>query len=271
MMELEPTGERVIEEHYQSSEQAYLIYLFHVATYNFCKRYISAKKVLDYGCGSGYGTASVSDDCASIVGIDISADAIAYAKSHYQAANLSYQVIANADDAPLPFPDAFFDVVLSFQVIEHIEDVRAYLQEIKRVLTPGGVAIIATPDRSGRLLPFQKPWNMWHVKEYSRTTLYKTLATQFTAVDVQKMGGEEAVIRIELDRTRKLMWTTLPVTLPIVPEIIRINCLRFLKFLNRKLSPSTTTPFIPSFNESSLSISANEKNSVNLIALAKNA
>jgi ubiquinone/menaquinone biosynthesis C-methylase UbiE len=55
-MRLEPTGERVIEEFYRSSPGNYLIYLFHMATYNFARDYVVDKHVLDYGCGSGYGT-----------------------------------------------------------------------------------------------------------------------------------------------------------------------------------------------------------------------
>ena len=113
-MRLEPTGERVIEEYYQSSREDYLIYLFHLVTYNFAKKYIQGKCVIDYGCGSGYGSALIADDCKQIIGIDIASDAIAYAKDHYQAHNLSYETVKPADEASLPFTGAIFDTVLSF-------------------------------------------------------------------------------------------------------------------------------------------------------------
>jgi 2-polyprenyl-3-methyl-5-hydroxy-6-metoxy-1,4-benzoquinol methylase len=84
-MRLEPTGERVIEEFYRSSPGNYLIYLFHMATYNFARDYVVDKHVLDYGCGSGYGTHHMASCCASIVGVDIAEDAIEYARMNYQA------------------------------------------------------------------------------------------------------------------------------------------------------------------------------------------
>jgi 2-polyprenyl-3-methyl-5-hydroxy-6-metoxy-1,4-benzoquinol methylase len=131
LMQLEPTGERMIEEFYLDSPQNYLIYLFHIATYNFALAQVAGKRVLDYGCGSGYGTHYVAASCESIVGVDIADDAIEYANSHYKSDNLAYKRIARADEAPLPFGDAEFDVVLSFQVIEHIRDVAPYLSPVE--------------------------------------------------------------------------------------------------------------------------------------------
>jgi len=67
-MQLEPTGERMIEKFYLDSPSNYLIYLFHIATYNFVLHHVAGKRVLDYGCGSGYGTHHLAASCASIVG-----------------------------------------------------------------------------------------------------------------------------------------------------------------------------------------------------------
>jgi 2-polyprenyl-3-methyl-5-hydroxy-6-metoxy-1,4-benzoquinol methylase len=156
------TGERVVAEHYVRTRESYLIYIMHIVTYNYARSYVIGKDVLDMGCGTGYGTALIADSCLSISGVDISDEAIAYAKEKYQHPNLAYKTIHKVEDAPLPFADQKFDVVLSFQVIEHISDTRTYLTEIQRVLKPGGVFIVATPDRSTRLLPFQRPWNRYH-------------------------------------------------------------------------------------------------------------
>ena len=81
-MEIEPTTERVIVENYQSGPDTYLIYLIHKVTYDYSKKYITGKKVLDYGCGSGYGTALISSSCLEVTGVDVSAEAITYAKAH---------------------------------------------------------------------------------------------------------------------------------------------------------------------------------------------
>jgi len=226
--------------------------------------------VLDYGCGSGYGSHFLATHCHSITGVDISADAIAYADSHYRADNLDFHTIAPAERAPLPFADSSFGVVLSFQVIEHIRQVDAYLSEIERVLQPGGVFVCATPDRSTRLLPGQKPWNVWHIREYDREALRHTLATRFTAVEVLGMGGRPDVLALELRRARRLKWLTLPFTLPVTPEFVRIGALRLLKRLNRE--PQTRTANEPAdfgFDESALCIAPDAAPSTNLIAVAR--
>lgn len=230
-MQLEPTGERMIEKFYLDSPSNYLIYLFHIATYNFALPHVAGKRVLDYGCGSGYGTHHLAASCASIVGVDIADEAIEYAVARYKANNLTYQRISRADQAPLPFKDAEFDVVLSFQVIEHICGVAPYLSEIRRVLKPGGVFICATPDRSSRLLPKQKPWNMWHVYEYDAKSFERVVAPYFSSIEMLCMSGTKSVLDIEIKRTKRLMWLTLPVTMPFVPEAIRIAALKLLKRL----------------------------------------
>lgn len=268
-MKTEPTTERLIVENFQSDQESYLLYLMHVVTYKYSLIYATGKKVLDYGCGSGYGTALISDACSQIIGVDVSPDAVAHAATHFSAPNLSYQQVERAEVAPLPFPDSSFDVVLSFQVIEHVENVSAYLREIERVLVPGGHFLIATPDRSSRLFSFQKPWNMWHLREYTQSQLYNELAGRFSDIKVLQTGGKQDILTIELNRTKRLRWMLLPVTLPFIPEFIRQNSLRFIKFINYNLSQRLhfSQPIKPDFDESVFSISDHEKISVDLLAI----
>lgn len=269
-MSLEPTGERVIEDFYKNSPLNYLIYLFHVKTYHFSLPYIQGKNacVLDYGCGSGYGANFIADHCSHITGVDISADAIHFASKNYSKPNLKYLQVPVADQG-IPFEDASFDVVLSFQVIEHIADTRPYLSEIRRVLKPGGVFICATPDRSTRLLPSQKPWNMWHVYEYDDAALRKTLEPHFSSVQINKMSGKRSVLEMELKRTRKLMWATFPFTLPFIPKSLRVASLRFLKSISgdAKRAPSNNVESFD-FSEDDLVIAPDASPSVNLVAIA---
>jgi len=206
---------------------------------------------------------------ALLVGVDIADEAIEYADANYKANNLTYRCIERADYAPLPFADAEFDAVLSFQVIEHISDIVPYLSEIRRVLKPGGVFVCATPDRSTRLLPKQKPWNMWHVKEYSEEELGCALVPFFSSIEMQCMSGMESVLNIEIRRTKKLMWLTLPLTLPFVPEALRIVGLKLLKRLSgngKKRKQSNAKTY--SFGEEDLVIGPKLSPSVNLIAIA---
>jgi len=278
-MSIEPTSERMIEEYRGASPQSYLVYLFHVVTYDYVRELVSGKEVLDFGCGTGYGTARLAKHCSRIVGIDISADAISYAQRSFKDSNLQYLAIKPVESQRLPFPQSSFDVVLSFQVIEHVRDENAYLAEIKRVLRPGGLFVVATPDRSSRLFPLQKPWNMWHLREYSEETFKTLLETQFSTVTIKKMGGKPDVITIETNRTRLLRWIFLPVTFPFVPEAIRVSALRFVQRVGQRLAPGVarqltqTRPDTPqpagfSFGAGDLSISDHELPSVNLIALA---
>ena len=64
-MSLEPTSERMIEEYRTASPQSYLIYLFHIVTYDYVRDLIAGKTVLDFGCGSGYGTARIAEPLPS--------------------------------------------------------------------------------------------------------------------------------------------------------------------------------------------------------------
>ena len=279
-MSLEPTSERMIEEYRTASPQSYLIYLFHIVTYDYVRDMIAGKTVLDFGCGSGYGTARIAEYCAKVVGIDISADAVAYAKDKYRRGNLDYVAVPPVEEKALPFPDASFDVVLSFQVIEHVRDVNAYLSEIRRVLKPGGTFVVATPDRSSRLFPGQKPWNMWHLYEYSADALRDVVARHFGDVTIKMMGGRPDVIALEARRTLSLRWILLPLTLPFIPEVLRVAGLNFVRQLGRHLArplarkltqekPAGSEPVNFGFGPEQLSISDREDPSVNLIAIAR--
>jgi 2-polyprenyl-3-methyl-5-hydroxy-6-metoxy-1,4-benzoquinol methylase len=268
-MKREPTTERLTAEDQYSNREAYLLYLIHLATYKYCIPLVRGKKVLDYGCGTGYGTSFISEYCAQITGIDISLEAVNYAESHFSAPNLSYLQIKPTEIAPLPFSDRFFEVVLSFQVIEHVQDISAYLREIDRVLAPGGRVVIATPDRSARLFSFQKPWNMWHLREFTQKQLKDILSEYFSDVSVLQTGGKPEILQTELKRVGRLKWLMLPFTLPFIPENVRKASLRLLKDLRYNLSSNSRGPsFTPDFDETAIRISAHENFSVDLVAVA---
>ncbi|MEX1029314.1 MAG: class I SAM-dependent methyltransferase [Paenibacillaceae bacterium] len=267
-MSLRHDSERVIENFSNNSLEDYLIYQFHVATYRFAQRLTSGKKVLDFGCGSGYGTAYIADYCNEIVGVDISLDAISYANSNYNASNLSFKCIEPVEEKSLPFLDLEFDMVISFQVIEHIKDTKSYLGEIRRVLKPNGVVIIVTPDRSTRLFGFQKPWNKWHVSEYSKTSLMVLINSYFEKVEMLQMGAPDSVLKSELERTKMMKWLTLPITLPFIPEIIRLRGLELLKSIKsikRKSTKSNAVHY--TFDDSAFFVEENVPKSINLIAV----
>jgi ubiquinone/menaquinone biosynthesis C-methylase UbiE len=274
---LKHTGERFIEECYKDTKEDYLIYLFHMVTYKFCLPYAKGKKVLDFGCGSGYGTSLISSNCLSVVGVDVSENAIAYSEKKHSSSNLSFKKIEKTENNNLPFKNEEFDLVLSLQVIEHIKDTNCYLSEIKRVLKNNGMLILVTPDRKTRLLPFQKPWNKYHVKEYSTSLLYDTLTPYFSDIKLFWMSGTKNKLRVELERTRSIRLVMLPFTFPCAPEWWRVAGISFVKWIRhailktikKKATEDRTISY--GFDESDIYISKSVLyDSVNIIAVAKN-
>ena len=266
-MKLEPTGERMILEHYKSSPEDYVIYLMHVATYDFAEQFTRGKRVLDYGCGSGYGSARIAQSAASVDALDVAADAIAHAREQYVRPNLRFDVVDPVER--IPFADASFDTVLSFQVFEHVADTAHYLSEIRRVLVPGGQLVLVTPDRSTRLLPLQKPWNRWHLHEYGKRELAGVLARYFPTVRMLGMTGKPELIGIELHRCRKLKWLSLPFTLPFMPDAWRIAALNAVHRLRGPGVGRGGTPREYPFDAGDIVIAGNAEPSVNLVALAR--
>jgi SAM-dependent methyltransferase len=133
------TGERVIP-----GEVDIDLFNEHMARYAFAARLARGKRALDAGCGAGYGSAELARTAQSVVGIDSAADAIEFARAHYQAPNLTFE---EASCGSLPYPDGSFDLIVAFEVIEHLSDWRQFLQEARRTLAPNGQFIVSTPNK----------------------------------------------------------------------------------------------------------------------------
>jgi SAM-dependent methyltransferase len=116
----------------------------HMARYTFAARLARGKRVLDVGCGAGYGSAELAQEARSVLGIDIAAEAVNYARANYRQPNLSFE---QGSGAALPHADSIFDLVVAFEVIEHLENFSALLQEARRVLAPNGQFIVSTPNK----------------------------------------------------------------------------------------------------------------------------
>ena len=133
------TGERVIPGQVDAD-----LLNEHLARYAFAARLSRGKQVLDAGCGAGYGSAELARKAASVLGIDRSAEAIAFARAQYPAPNLRFE---EGDCTALPAADGSIDLVVAFEVIEHLQDWRAFLREARRVLSPAGQFIVSTPNK----------------------------------------------------------------------------------------------------------------------------
>lgn len=136
-------------------------------------------RVLEIGAGPGHGANHLAGHVAYLVATDLSRRAAREALERYR--QIPY---CNVDGTRLAFAADSFDVVISFQVIEHIPRVGDYLQELRRVLKPNGRLLVTTPNRRWRLLPLQRPWNPEHVREYDMRGLLRTLGGVFPSVEV---------------------------------------------------------------------------------------
>ncbi len=116
----------------------------HLHRYAVAMQHAANKDVLDIASGEGYGSFLLSQSARSVQGVDISATAIRHSTQKYTAPNLQF---SEGSCIQIPFPDASFDLVVSFETIEHINEQFLFLSEIKRVLKPTGMLIISTPDK----------------------------------------------------------------------------------------------------------------------------
>jgi len=138
-MSVEFTGERVIPGQVDAD-----LLNEHLARYAFAARLARGKRVLDAGCGAGYGAAELAQSALSVVGADIAAEAVIFAREHY---SLPYLAFEQASCTALPHRDGAFDLVVAFEVIEHLPAWREFLLEVRRVLAPTGQFIVSTPNK----------------------------------------------------------------------------------------------------------------------------
>lgn len=184
------TGERVIPELVDSD-----LLNEHLARYRFATRFAAGLNrplhILDAGCGSGYGTAGFAG-AASVIGSDISSEAVDHARAHYGCAGVRF--IQGACEA-LPFPAALFDLVTAFEVIEHLDHWQEFLTEAHRVLKPSGSLLVSTPNRDyyaesrGSAGP-----NPFHRHEFDYEEFRCSLNAVFPQVRIWTQNHAEAIV-----------------------------------------------------------------------------
>lgn len=189
------TGERFTPECVRE------IWYEHWHRYAFARPLAAGKRVLDAACGEGYGSALLADVAAEVTGVDIDAASIAHARERYAGkANLRYQC---ADATALPFADAAFDLVVSFETLEHLAAQEQLLAGFARVLDDDGVLLISSPDKRvySELAGFR---NEFHVRELYREELLDLLRPHFPDVRLygQKLLFQSALWALDSTGTR---------------------------------------------------------------------
>jgi glycosyltransferase involved in cell wall biosynthesis len=169
------TGERYLPEVDGQIE------LEHLHRYLIASRLARGKKVLDLASGEGYGSNLLAGQAASVVGVDISREAVDHARSRYSSTpNLRFLV---GDCSDVPLEAASFDVVVSFETIEHHDKHQAMMREICRVLKPNGLLVISSPDKYNySVAPGYA--NEYHVKELYRHEFEALLLQHFKNVSL---------------------------------------------------------------------------------------
>ena len=187
------TGERFEPEKCEGEMQ-----IEHFQRYVFATKFVKGKKVLDAACGEGYGSYLLSGDAKEVVGIDIFEEVIFNAKEKYKKNNLSF---ISSSIETIPMPDDYFDIIVSFETIEHVEEEvqNKFLNEISRVLKPEGILIMSTPNKAvyTDLVDYK---NEFHVKEFYYNEYLNFIKRKFEFVNMYKQypvltycltGGQE--------------------------------------------------------------------------------
>ena len=143
----------------------------HEIAYAFAQPLVAGLTVLEVGCGEGYGTAMLARTASSVLGIDYDAITIAHAASRYPRARF-----ARGNLAALPVRSASVDLVATLQVIEHVWNHPEFVRECLRVLRPGGLLLVTTPNRLTFSPGLDTPVNPFHTKEFTATELVDLLA-----------------------------------------------------------------------------------------------
>ncbi|MBW8368783.1 MAG: class I SAM-dependent methyltransferase [Arenimonas sp.] len=167
------TGERY------TPECALEIATEHWHRYAFARALAPGRRVLDAACGEGYGSALMAHSGGDVLGLDIGADAVAHARTRYAGIpGLRFeQADATALDA---WVDASFDVILSFETLEHVRDQERMLDGFARLLAPGGLLLVSTPDRR-TYTDLTGQVNPHHVRELYREEFETLLSSRFPA------------------------------------------------------------------------------------------
>jgi SAM-dependent methyltransferase len=171
MERLEPTGERLIP-HLQHGE---LVHAEHLARYRLAAQLAPSRRTLDAACGEGYGTAILAAAGArAATGVDLDAATIQHARGRHPQADF-----LAGDVRELPFRAGSFDLVVSFETIEHIRDAERALDELRRVTAPDGLLLISTPNKHEYLVE-----NEFHEREFFHAEFLELLEARFETVEV---------------------------------------------------------------------------------------
>ena len=184
-------------------------YRRHLVVYEWIAARVDRLRVVDMACGEGYGSATLAETAASVVGVDANPEAHEHARLRYTSSNLRFE-----RDLVESFAEPC-DAVVFLQTIEHVEDPGAILDHFRSMLSPGGTAYVSTPNLL-TLAPAgaEKSDNPWHLREYRATEFHELCAAHFPRVEMlglhhaRKLRAHELALKLGWDRVHKRIGIT---------------------------------------------------------------
>lgn len=156
----------------------------HAARYVFALPFVESKKVLDIACGTGYGIRLLRSKAKFVTGVDI--DPVAANEAKAECGENASVLLGNG--LGLPFEDATFDVITSFETLEHLRERGSFLAELSRVLTAEGKLILSTPNANYSQPVNGVPANPFHIHEYEPDELKAEMEAYFT---IERFLGQD--------------------------------------------------------------------------------
>jgi 2-polyprenyl-3-methyl-5-hydroxy-6-metoxy-1,4-benzoquinol methylase len=206
---LELTGERTLPD--VPAENYW--YRRHLAVYEWIGARVPGLRVLDMACGEGYGSEVLSRSAASVVGVDANPEAFEHARLRYRRQNLTFE----RGMVELFGSPGSYDAVVFLQTIEHVQDPAGVLAHFRRLLAPGGVAYVSTPNVLTLAPPgAPKSDNPWHIREYHASEFEALCRSEFEQVELlglfhaRKLWAHEVALRLGWDRIHRLLRITGP-------------------------------------------------------------
>jgi SAM-dependent methyltransferase len=166
----------------------------HLARYAFAERLVGSKRVLDAGCGVPYGAALLARSAAQVFALDNSYEPLREGRAEYPG-NVCY---LQGDCAHLPLAAGSLDVLVAFEVIEHLENWRGLLEEARRVLVPAGQFVVSTPNRLYYGETRETP-NLFHVHEFDFEEFQAELSQVFAHTALFLQNHTDAIAFTPLD------------------------------------------------------------------------